>query len=36
MTGEVESIDVLDEILGIIGDVEGVTDVVDDLEIGGV
>ena len=36
VTGEVESVDVLDEILGIVGDVEGVTDVVDDVEIAGV
>jgi osmotically-inducible protein OsmY len=35
VTGSVESIDVLDEILGIVGDVEGVTDVVDDVEIAG-
>ena len=36
VTGEVESVDVLDEILGIVGDVKGVTDVVDDVEIAGV
>ena len=36
VTGLVESVDVLDEVLGIIGDVEGVTDVVDDVEIEGV
>jgi osmotically-inducible protein OsmY len=36
VTGEVESVDVLDEILGIIGDVPGVDDVVDDVEIAGV
>ncbi len=36
VTGQVESVDVLDEILGIIGDVDGVTDVVDDVEIAGV
>jgi BON domain len=35
VTGEVESVDVLDEILGIVGDVEGVTDVVDEVEIAG-
>ena len=34
--GEVESIDVSDEILGIVGDVPGVTDVVDELEVAGV
>jgi hypothetical protein len=31
--GEVESIDVLDEILGIVGDVPGVEDVVDEVEV---
>ena len=31
--GEVESIDVSDEVLGIVGDVPGVTDVVDELEV---
>ena len=36
VTGEVESVDVLDELLGIIGDVAGVTDVVDEVEIAGV
>ena len=36
VTGEVESVDVLDEILGIIGDVPGVDDVVDDVEVAGV
>jgi osmotically-inducible protein OsmY len=36
VSGEVESVDVLDEILGIVGDVEGVTDVVDDVEVAGV
>jgi hypothetical protein len=30
--GEVESIEVADEILGILGDLEGVTEVVDELE----
>lgn len=34
--GEVESIDVSDEVLGIVGDVPGVTDVVDELEVSGV
>jgi hypothetical protein len=33
--GEVESVDVSDEILGIVGDVEGVDDVVDELVISG-
>ncbi len=33
--GEVESIEVSDEILGIVGDVPGVTDVVDELEVAG-
>jgi osmotically-inducible protein OsmY len=36
VSGEVESVDVLDEILGIIGDVPGVDDVVDNVEVGGV
>jgi hypothetical protein len=36
VTGAVESVDVLDEILGIVGDVEGVTDVIDDVEVSGV
>ena len=31
--GEVESIDVSDEVLGIVGDVPGVSDVVDELEV---
>ena len=34
--GEVESLEVSDEILGIVGDVPGVTDVVDELEIAGI
>jgi len=33
--GEVESVDVLDEILGIVGDVVGVDDVVDELTVTG-
>ena len=33
--GEVDSIDVLDEILGIVGDVPGVTDVTDEITISG-
>jgi hypothetical protein len=33
--GEVESVDVSDEILGIVGDVEGVDDVVDELVVSG-
>jgi osmotically-inducible protein OsmY len=36
VTGEVESVDVLDEILGIVGDVPGVDDVVDEVEVSGV
>lgn len=32
--GEVESVDVLNEILGIVGDVRGVTEVVDEVSIG--
>jgi len=34
--GEVESIDVSDEVLSIIGDVPGVTDVVDELGVAGI
>jgi BON domain len=34
--GAVESIDVSDEVLAIVGDVPGVTDVVDELEVEGV
>ena len=34
--GEVESVDVLDEILGIVGDVPGVTDVLDEVEVAGI
>jgi hypothetical protein len=34
--GEVESIDVLEEILGIIGDVPGVDDVIDEVNVTGV
>lgn len=33
VTGEVESVDALDEILGIVGDVEGVEDVVDEVTV---
>ena len=33
--GEVESVDVLEEILGIIADVEGVTDVSDEITVSG-
>lgn len=33
LRGSVESIDVLDEILGLVGDVRGVDDVVDELEV---
>jgi len=36
LSGRVESVDVLDEILGIVGDVPGVEDVVDEVEIEGV
>jgi hypothetical protein len=31
--GQVESIEVADEILGILGDLEGVTEVVDELDV---
>ena len=34
--GEVESVDVLDEVLGIIGDVRGVDEVIDEVEVSGV
>ena len=34
--GQVDSIDVSDEVLAIVGDVPGVTDVVDELEVSGV
>lgn len=34
--GEVESIDVGDEILALVGDVPGVEDVVDELEVAGI
>ena len=34
--GEVESIEVSDEVLGIVGDVAGVTEVVDELEVAGI
>jgi len=34
--GQVDSIDVLNEILGIVGDVPGVTDVTDELEVAGI
>ena len=33
LRGEVESVDVLDEILGMVGDVNGVEDVMDELTI---
>jgi hypothetical protein len=36
LTGRVESIEVLDEILGIVGDVPGVDDVTDEVEVEGV
>jgi hypothetical protein len=35
LRGEVESIDVLDELLAILGDVEGVEDVVDETTVAG-
>jgi hypothetical protein len=34
--GEVESVDILDEILGLIGDVPGVENVVDEVQVRGV
>ena len=36
VTGEVESIDILDEILGIVGDVPGVDEVVDEATVIGI
>jgi hypothetical protein len=36
LRGRVESIEVLNEILGIVGDVPGVDDVVDEVEVEGV
>jgi hypothetical protein len=36
LEGEVESVDVLDEILGIVGDVNGVTEVLDEVDVSGV
>jgi hypothetical protein len=36
LTGHVESVEVLDEILGIVGDVRGVEDVVDEVEVEGI
>ena len=35
LTGEVESVEALDEILGIVGDVEGVDEVVDEVTVRG-
>ena len=34
--GQVESIEVSDEVLALVGDVPGVTDVVDELEVSGI
>jgi osmotically-inducible protein OsmY len=34
--GEVESVDVLDEILGIVGDVVGVEEVLDEVDVSGI
>ena len=36
LEGNVESVDVLDEILGIVGDVPGVDEVLDEIEVAGV
>jgi hypothetical protein len=36
VAGEVESVDVLDEILGIVGDVVGVDEVVDEVTVSGI
>jgi hypothetical protein len=35
LRGEVESVDILEEVLGIVGDVPGVDDVVDEVRISG-
>lgn len=34
--GEVESVNIIDEIVGMIGDVPGVDDVVDELTVTGI
>jgi hypothetical protein len=36
LRGEVESVDVLEELLGMIGDVPGVDEVIDEVEIAGI
>lgn len=36
LRGEVESIDILEELLGIVGDVPGVEDVVDEVKVEGI
>ena len=36
LAGAVESIDIAQELIGLAGDVEGVTDVVDELEVAGI
>jgi BON domain len=36
LAGEVESIDIAEELIGLVGDVRGVTDVIDELEVSGV
>jgi hypothetical protein len=36
LRGQVESVDVLDEILGIVGEVPGVDDVTDEVEVAGI
>lgn len=33
LSGEVESVDILDEILGVVGDVPGVDEVVDEVQV---
>ena len=35
LRGEVESVDILEEVLGIVGDVPGVEDVVDEVRVSG-
>ena len=36
VSGEVESVDILDEILAVVGDVPGVGEVVDEVRVPGV
>ena len=36
LQGEVESIDILEELLGIVGEVPGVEDVIDEVKVAGI